>query len=96
MKKTYRVPVEHLQRGYQAVDADSYEEAVQFLLDKGKYLRVPTVSSPVEGTVRVVGEGKYGKNAAAIVEMHEKEGLDVLPRDTAVNRTMFSDTISKL
>jgi hypothetical protein len=96
MKKTYRVPVEYLQRGYQAVDADSYEDAVQFVLDKGKYLKTPTVSSPVEGTIRVVGEGKYGKDAEAIAEMHAKQGLDVLPRDTAVNRTMFSDTVSKL
>lgn len=96
MKKTYRVPVEHLQRGYQTVDANSYEEAVQFLLDKGKHLRTPTVSSPVEGTLRVVGEGKYGKNAEKIAEMHEREGLNVLPQDTAINRTMFTDTISKL
>lgn len=96
MKKTYRVPVEHLQRGYQTVDANSYEEAVQFLLDKGKNLRTPTTSSPVEGTLRVVGEGKYGKNVEKIVAMHEKEGLNILPQDTAINHTMFSDIISKL
>jgi hypothetical protein len=96
MKKTYRVPVEHLQRGYQAVDANSYEEAVQFLLNKSKYLKTPTVSSPVEGTMRVYGEGKFGKNAEKIAEMHEKEGLNVMPQDVAVHSTMFSETMMKV
>lgn len=96
MKKTYRVPIELKMQGYQTVDADSYEEAVQFMLDKEEYLTTPTIATQVEGSIHVLGEDKYGKNAAAIATMHEEAGLNVLPRDTAVNRTMFTDTITKL
>lgn len=96
MKKTYRVPVEYLQKGYQTVDAESYEDAVQFMLDNAKYLKTPTTSEPVEGTLRVVGEGQYGKDVEAIVKLHEKQGLNMMPQDTAINREMFTETITRL
>ena len=96
MKKTFRIPVIHVMKGYQTVDADSYEEAVQFMLDKEQYLKTPTTSQPVEGSMKVLGEDKYGKNADALTKYHESEGMNTLPRDTAVNRTMFSDTITKV
>lgn len=96
MKKTYRVPVEFRSRGYQTVDADSYEEAVAFMLKNEQNLSIPTTSTPIEGSMRVRGEGKCGKNAKKIVEIHEKLGFDTLPKDTSLNRTMYSDTITKL
>lgn len=96
MKKTYRVPIEHTMRGYQTVDANSYEEAVQFVLDNGKNLVTPTTSTPVEGSIRVIGQGRFGKDVEAIVNYHEAQGINMLPRDTAINRTMFTDTIPKL
>lgn len=96
MKKTYRVPVEYRSKGYQTVDANSYEEAVQFMLDNEKNLRLPTSAKPIEGSMRVIGEAKIGKDAAKIATMHEKRGFDVLPKDTALNRSMYTDTIVKL
>lgn len=96
MKKTYRVPVNYLMRGYQSVDADSYEEAVAFMLANEKNLNMPTSAAYVDGTIRVIGENKCGKDIEKIVDMHEKLGFNTLPRDTALNRSMYSDTITKL
>lgn len=96
MKEVYRIPCEMVYKGYQTVDANSYEEAVQFMLDHEKSLNAPTIMEPIEGSLMVKGEAKYGKNAKAIADMHERSGVNILPRETAVNRTMFSDTITKL
>ena len=96
MKKTYRVPVEYLMRGYQTVDANSYEEAVGLMVDRAPLLKCPTHASPVEGSMRVQMQDKVGKDPAILADAHEAAGLNVLPRDTAVNRSMFTDTISKL
>jgi len=96
MKQTYIVPVIHQVKGTQAVNANSYQEAVEFLLQNEKNLSIPNSYVPVEGTLRVDGEDVFGKNAEALANAHENMGVNTLPTSTALHATMFSDTITKL
>lgn len=96
MKKTYLVPIECRMAGYQAVDANSYAEAVAFVLKHEKNLIIPEHVLPIGGSMIVKGENKVGRNIEALITHHENEGISVLPKDTAGSRTMFTDTIVKL
>ena len=96
MKKTYLVPIECRMTGYQAIDANSYAEAVAFVLKHESDLIIPEHVLPIDGSMRVKGEDKVGKNIESLIDYHEAQGISILPKDTAGSRTMFTDTIVKL